>query len=274
MSLKIFINSMRKGEMLLPILRKHLAKEAQDEASGKISHKDLVVKDAERTIRCFKARKEEYNHREQLEGDYFHPSQIGGCLRAMFYAEFEAPRDNTQNGADYLRSHLVFEVGTYFHVLFQNLCQRAGVLVSREIAIQDKPNKHLGHADGIIRIAGDKYLLEIKTINGRGFASLKEVKEAHKQQTHAYMKSLNLKGCIVIYYNKETSELKEYFIAYSNKFYIEKVANRIAAYFGYKRRKQLPPSEGGSPYRMPCTYCDFKKICFDKARSLAWVKKL
>lgn len=272
MSLRVFINSLKRGELLLPILRSYLTKVAKAEDLGTQSHKDTVVRDAQQTIDCFKARQTEYNHRERLEGDYFHPSQIGGCMRAMFFAEMNAPTDGSKTGADYLHDHLIFEVGTYFHVLFQNLCERAGVLLSREVAIQDKANRLLGHADGIVRISGIKYLLEIKTISERGFSGLNEVKEAHKQQTHAYMKSLNLPGAIVVYYNKGNSDTKEFFVAYSQTYYARKVAPRIDKYFACKQAKQLPPKEGTSPYGMPCGYCAFRKLCFDNKATERWMK--
>ena len=274
MSLKIFINSLKKGEILLPVLRKHLVESARLEASGKKSHQADVIRDAEMTIKCFSARKDEYNHRTKLKGDFFHPSQIGGCLRSMMYDELHAPSDGVQSGEDRLKSHLIFEVGTYFHVLFQNLCERAGVLLKREIAIQDKVNRILGHADGAVRIAGITYLLEIKTISGRSFPTLTEVKAAHKQQIHAYMKSLGYKAAIVVYYSKDTSELKEYCVPYSESYFQKQVALRLDMFFSYKRKKKLPPKEGESPYTMPCSYCSFRRLCFDDRATKRWLKTI
>ena len=247
MSLGVLIKSLRRDKLLIPLLKEHLAKEAELISKGKRSHKDTVQTDAQQTIACFKERLKEYNHRQKIDGDYFHPSQLGACLRAMFFDVKGAPRDGMTTRDELLRSHLIFEFGTYAHVLFQNLCERAGVLTSREIAIVDPINRHLGHADGKLRISGIDYLLEIKTINSRGFSSLKEPKEAHKMQMMAYMKSLKLQWGIIIYMDKDTSRLCEFTVAYSDYYYQQKVAPRIDRYFKGLSKNWIPDREGDSP---------------------------
>ena len=274
MSLKIFTASLKGSGLLIPRIKQYLIKEDDLLRGGKIRGKDIVMRDADMTIACFKERKIEYNHRQQLNGDYFHPSQLGGCLRAYFYGEFKAPVDGLATADEMLRTSLIFEMGTYVHVMIQNLCERAGLLISRETAIQDKLLGILGHADGQLLIDGEKYLLEIKTINSRGFGGLREVKDAHKKQIHAYMKALRLKAAVVIYINKDTCELREFVIRFDQLFYEQEVAARIQFYFACKKSMTLPPKEGESLYRMPCSYCSFRKICSSKANSAAWLAKI
>ena len=274
MSLSSFIKTLKSDGVLLPVLRKHLLDEDRKISSGLAEHKEMVIRDAQQTIDCFTERMSEYNHRQTLEGELFHPSQLGGCLRAQFYGQFKAPKDGMRSSTDLLRSALIFEFGTYVHVLFQNLCERAGVLTERESAIVNPKLRIIGHGDGQLLIDGHKYLLEIKTVNDRGFAALQGVKDAHKQQIHAYMKALKLDAAVVVYINKNTSELREYVVNYHEAYYQEHVAKRITSYFDCVRALRLPAREGESPSRMPCSYCDFRRICFDPGASDAWVAKL
>ena len=72
-----FANSLKRGEILLPLLKQFLEKQKRREDKGLISKKAWVIEDAQMTIDCFKKRIEEYNHGEEIVGEYFHPSQLG-----------------------------------------------------------------------------------------------------------------------------------------------------------------------------------------------------
>ena len=82
MSLNLLIKSLSKGEVLLPYLRDFVEQEYHAERAGKITHKQIVAQDARMTIACFKDRLATYNHGEPI-GDFFHPSQLGTCLRQI-----------------------------------------------------------------------------------------------------------------------------------------------------------------------------------------------
>lgn len=271
-SLKTFIKSLQKGEVLLPAIRRHLEQEDALLRSKQIESKEIVMADADMAIACFQERKKEYNHRQRLVGDYYHPSQLGQCLRRMYYDELHAPIDRNKLGEDLLKEALTFEVGTYFHVLFQNLCQRAGVLVAREAPIVNPKLRIIGHADGILLIDGIKYLLEIKTINSRGFTMLTGPKYEHKLQITAYMKALGLKWAVVLYYSKDDSKVKEFVIQYDEEVYLREVAPRIETYFKSIRSRSIPDREGTSVNAFPCTFCQFKRICWDSRENDKWVK--
>jgi hypothetical protein len=273
-SLSIFINSLQRGEVVLPALKHYLMREQAQLESGAVHHKDIVIRDAEQTIACFKERKIEYNHREDLDGEYFHPSQLGKCMRAVFLSHFKAPEDEPATGTDLLRGAVVLEFGTYVHVIVQNLCERAGILVSREVAIVDKVNRHLGHADGKIKVGGEEYLLEIKTINARGYSALRAPHEAHKKQVHAYMRSLGLKWACILYFEKDGAKFKEFVVAYSEDYYRKEVAARIDKFFKHVRAKTLPDRETPSPNRFPCTFCAHRRLCYDEPALNKWLSTL
>ena len=260
--LTTFAASIKKGEILLPILREHLEKEERRIQKGLVSHQDVVKQDAKQAIDCFKARYTEYNHRTELEGEYFHPSQLGQCLRKLFYEAKKVPADSKPYGDQLLTQSLTFEIGTYFHVLFQNLCERAKVLVRREIAIVNPKLRILGHGDGELLIDGVRYLLEIKTSNSRTFLALTDIKHEHKMQITAYMRTLGLKWAIVIYVDKDRSTLKEYVYAYDHSFWLKTVKPRIKVYFDSLESNVPPDREGTNPNKFPCSFCNVRETCY------------
>lgn len=196
-------------------------------------------------------------------------------MRLLWFSVKGAPVNGGQSSEDLMRRHLIFETGTYIHVMFQNLCDAAGVLDGREVPIIDAKLRIIGHADGRLLIDGHKYLLEIKTINARGFATLKDdPKFEHKQQTHAYMKSLGLDCAIIVYLGKDRHQSKEYVIPFSKKFYADHVANRIDKYFTHLRKNTMPEREGIAPGTFPCSFCEFSHVCFKESKLKVFLKKI
>lgn len=261
--------SLARKEVLTPELKRFLlAQHAKPKDSA------FVIEDARLTIATFRERIKAYDHDKEVEGELFHPSALGACLRALWYGAMKAPRSGAPSGDDVLKWHITFEFGTYAHVMFQNLCEQAGVLERREIGIKDAKRKILGHADGIVKIDGKRYLLEIKTSNSRNFISLTAIKEAHKRQVHAYMKSLGLTACVVIYLNKDTSQTKEFVVQFDQAYYDEFVEKRIGIYFKSVKTKTPPPREGSNPSLMPCSYCEFQQVCYDTSKSATFLNSI
>jgi len=272
MSLKDLYASQKRGDKLIPILIEHLAKAKKDPA---FSRKNFALADSKMTIECFKERMDEFNHGEDLGDDLmFHPSAIGMCQRQLFFQHFKALPNPHSVSDDLLRSYLTLELGTYVHVMFQNLCQHAGVLHKREVAIIDRKLKIVGHADGILKLGGEKYLLEIKTINDRGFTSLNAPKPEHKGQMTCYMKCLELNRGIIVYINKNTSLLKEFLVEHDEAYFKTSCQSRIRKYLTAIEEKALPDKEGVSPSAFPCSYCPYSRVCFDNTELSKFSSKL
>jgi hypothetical protein len=277
-NLKSLIAQAKRGELLIPRLHEFLVKE-NEKKGGAHKSKDAVIQDAHLTVETFKERAAEYNHGgTKLVGEYFHPSQLGVCLRAMWYDHFGKQLGvlvpNPTSGVDLLRTHMTFETGTYVGVVFQNLCERAGYLVKREVPIVNPELKILGHADGLLKIDGKKYILEIKTINARNFTLLTGPKDAHKRQCHAYMKGLGVKQAIVVYLEKDRHGVKEYLVEFDPLYYEEFVGSRIRKFFRRIRTRKAPIREGLSPSSEICRYCDFAKLCFNTERNKQFLRKV
>lgn len=271
MSLKTLLKSLSAGEVLLPRLKEYL------QNIGPAGHRDknVVIEDARMTIRTLKERMKEYNHDDPIDGEFFHPSALGGCMRAAFFKAKNAPRDAAESdGDDLLRTLMIFETGTYVGILFQNLCERVGLLTRREVPIVDRVNKILGHADGELLIDGIYYILEIKTINARGFYSMTAPKDSHMRQIMAYMHSLNRKWGIIVYLEKDRHSFKEFVVPYDPVFYKNSVRDRIDGYFRSLKTNELPEQEGISPKTMPCSYCPFTTVCYGTPQLEKFMKSL
>lgn len=261
-------NVLEPRPILTPLLVTYLQKEYAK------NDKAMVIADAKLTVATFKERILEFNHRDDVEGEFFHPSAIGQCMRKLWFDEFKAPKDSSPQGLELIRTHLTFEIGTYAHVIFQNLCEMAGVLVKREISIRDAKRRVLGHADGIVRINGERYLLEIKTSNSRTFLGLAAPNESHLKQTHLYMASLGLRKGIIVYIDKDRSVLKEFVVDFDKKLYLTQCQGRISVFFKHVRERTPPNKEGTNPQVMPCLYCPYKLVCFDVERLNRFMKTM
>lgn len=264
MSLKQLNKSLGRGEILLPKLRNFLSTEKAQLATKETSRKAIKLEDCKLSIAAFQEQIDEFNHGEELEGELFHPSGLGYCLRRSWFKHFKAPEDRVSGRAeDDLRTHCTFETGTYFHVLFQNVCARAGLLLQREAAFIDHKEKLVGHADGVLLLDGVRTLLEIKTISSRGFTGVVAAPEfGHKQQMHAYMHCLGLKQGVIVYFNKDSSELREHFVEFDPEFYKVHVKQRVSYYFDSLRKVTAPRREGENTECAMCRWCPYKNTCF------------
>ena len=114
------------------------------------------------------------------------PSSIGGCMRARYYSR-------KGYGSERLpaRTQRIFDNGTYVHIRIQEGLAEAGILVMDEIPVFDSDYEIQGHTDGIIRLSGKELgVLEIKSINSRGFNELHGEKEEHRFQGLCYLHCL------------------------------------------------------------------------------------
>lgn len=271
------ITSLKQGSLLLPRLASFLEKEALAQNEDREIRGELVRRDSVLTIKAMKHRYAEFAHgvtADPRTSKYFHPSSLGQCLRKMWFEKFKAPRDRRHRD-DAFKSYLTFEFGTYLHIIFQNLCHRAGLLHKREFRLVNDEHQIIGTCDGILKIDGQFYILEIKSINSNQWGSVQQApKFEHRQQLLSYMRALNLRWGIIVYVNKDRSICKEYVIAYEQAVYIEHVRDRIAGFRTHIKKRTLPAREGESADRMPCTFCPYPSTCFTPEKLKAFVYSL
>lgn len=279
-SLKKFLFGISRGDVLLPHLKTFLLKEQVDLKAGKIDRSKGVIDDANLTIACFRDRKAEYNHQglgDEKTKDYFHPSQIGRCPRQHWFDAMGASANvPPATGDELLRTHLIFEIGTYAHVMIQNLCDRAGVLEEREVQVVDHVNRIVGHCDARLNLPKDgRFVFEFKTINARGFAKLTAAKIEHIWQAMIYCKLLKLPGAIVLYFNKDTQEMKEFRVAFNEAMWVKTILPRIVAHARAVKLKSMPLRiPEANPHKFPCSYCMHQRVCFDSGGQAKFLKSV
>lgn len=285
MSLKALTASLSKtgaGAIVTPHLTEHLFKRRRELESGAITRTDLLLKDCRRSIKCLKRKMAEFDHdsnANKIPGA-FHPSSMGRCRRMMWFDYFKAPRQ-PESRLEVLKMHMIFEFGSYFHMFFQNLCADAGILVRREVPVVLKDPSIQGHCDGILRINGVLYVLELKTINSYSFGRLDGPEFEHKQQAMTYMYVLrkkpryaNLQWAAIVYFDKGTSQLKEYVVRYDAEFMEQNVVTEIKRFHEALDLKKIPNRISEDPTKRPCAECPYHDLCYNDVRLRKFIKHL
>ena len=199
------------------------------------------------------------DRQKDREQHHFYITDAGRCSRAIFFKFKNAPRKEME--AKVLR---MFEHGDSIHQLIMKPLfgiQEIHVVAS-EVNI---PPQELisGRADAILSLGKELYVLDIKSMNGMIFRGLTEAKEENINQLQLYLHYFKVPKGILLYVNKDTQELKEFFVDY----------NRSRAFRLLKDLEELkkeidantvPERILGYPQDWQCQYCQFREIC-DKA---------
>ena len=113
------------------------------------------------------------------------PSAVLTCARSRYYARMKYQSDGSTIDA---RTRRIFDNGTSTHERLQGYMKKEGSLIMDEVPLRNDQFNIQGHTDGLYMISDDEaVILEIKSINDRGFSSLKDAKEEHKSQATVYL---------------------------------------------------------------------------------------
>lgn len=148
---------------------------------------------------------------------HFHPS--GDCLKCERLLYFE--RDESCGDiSDVPDSKLqrIFKTGSALHAMVQSWFRAWGdidgfpTFVGNEVRIDDKTLNIGGYIDSVIRFPDSDHdtIIEIKTINTVAFQRLREPLVAHKMQVGCYMASTGIPEAIVLYIDKNSSDMVEF----------------------------------------------------------------
>lgn len=114
------------------------------------------------------------------------PSSALGCSRANYYQ-----RSGTTKEPIDARVRRIFDNGHGMHERIQGYLTKMGLLLMDEVPLINDPYEIQGHTDGILAKTKGKLtaveILELKSINGRGFQALKDAREDHKAQAQVYL---------------------------------------------------------------------------------------
>jgi hypothetical protein len=262
------------------------------------------------------ARKEQVSRDGSRDWEHLHPSEMAKndwCERASYYRMTGVEKSNKDPyGPLNLRRLNVFTEGHSIHDKWQKWMQSAGVLYGRfvckdckysmfgqsdnlecpecggsvfryaEMPVVDEALMVLGHADGVVRVQGVEYVVEIKSV-GVGtikweapalyepyandldglWKAIKRPLASHLRQVMLYMHFLNIDLGIVIYEWKPTQEVKEFAVKYMPEVIdpiIEK-AERLQQALMSGNLPERPEQATGRGCSM-CSMCEYKKECW------------
>lgn len=121
-----------------------------------------------------------------------------------------------------------------------------------------------GHADGLMtrvfKIGGKEVKLrivfEFKTISSSGFRTLTKPHLAYVKQVHAYMTCLDVAITVILYINKDNSNMAAYPIIYDRKFWMP-LEKRLRTVKGLTEKYQEPDKKSGNH----CRSCGYLGVC-------------
>lgn len=112
------------------------------------------------------------------------PSAVGSCIRSRYYTRMGAESDPYSIDA---RTRRIFDNGSGVHERLQSYLKKQGMLLMDEVPLVNEDYAIQGHTDGILKLGNELAILEIKSINSRGFSELKSEKPEHKMQGLVYL---------------------------------------------------------------------------------------
>lgn len=212
----------------------------------------------------------------------FRASSIADCPRKMIFSMMNLPKDQyPRSGSDTAKGYKLMGMGTYIHGYIQEHFIAMGILPKDDLEekkrLVDEEYMFSGHCDGVLDIDGTRVLLEIKTINERGFKWIKEPKQEHYFQAQAYLhfleKLYNIRAekVLFIYVNRNSDNLdfKPFFID-RDESAIEMILNKLKVLKEYLTKGEIyeiPPTyDPEDPKCYACRYCPFNtdQLCKSK----------
>ena len=156
--------------------------------------------------------------------DVFHASELGGCPRAIYFKRMGLDKVEPRP-VNYFR----LEDGTALHLRIQKDLQEAKVLIEKEKIVKEKLLGIQGHFDGVVNVeiaigVQEPVLLEIKSINKKGFTELYKPKKGHYIQANFYAIRKKLKKILFYYYCIDNGDTKEYLEDISLTVYADTVS--------------------------------------------------
>lgn len=164
---------------------------------------DIIYKSFEKSER----------ERKPQEKITFAPSYLSKCGRAIYYDK----KAETPSNPPELPAKLKMYWGDILHKDIQERLQKAGVLESFE---EFRTIEHEGLTfnyfyDGIVKVQGERAILEIKTVYASGYSSIEErPKDDHVLQCLSYMIFEKIDKGIILYAGRDNGFLKQHKIAY------------------------------------------------------------
>lgn len=195
----------------------------------------------------------------------FHPSQIDTCCARQSTYELSGvpPTDKASRNIP-ASLQRIFDVGTWYHLYFQNLLYAIDVLEQAEVPVISKEKFINGKADGVIKetVFGERVVLEIKSMNNANYnRAVFQPFKKHEAQASIYAKELGINKVLYLYINKDTSDIKE-FLRPLDEDSLSKSEKKMQSIIKHVEEKTLPVRSCKDKFSEQALACPFRALCF------------
>jgi CRISPR/Cas system-associated exonuclease Cas4 (RecB family) len=188
------------------------------------------------------------------ERQHFYITDAGKCQRAIFFKFKNVPREKMS--ADILR---MLDHGDYVQMHILNSLFSLGLVRASEIRIP--PQEIIsGRADAIVTLENELYVIDVKSMNGYKFKGLAAPLEDNINQIQLYLHFFKIPKGILLYVDKNTLALKEFFIKY-NPGLAKALLDSLDNLKEKIDQNILPAQLLDHPSSSQCRYCSYKEIC-------------
>lgn len=209
----------------------------------------------------------------------YKPSSLGGCLRNCYFQVIGAPQDiklisepqlvgMSESGTDRHEriqkavvemKRLGYDVEWIDVAEYLKVHRIKGTRVVERKGLETKLYNELLNlsfmCDGIIKLNGRYYILEIKTEVSFKYMGRVQPEEAHLIQAYCYSLALGIDAIIFLYENRDVCAKKAFtvYVTSENK---EKVVHLIETSNAHIQSGTVPPKETSK-----CKYCKYTEEC-------------
>lgn len=200
---------------------------------------------------------------KRVYGGRFSPSFISTnkCDRALhFHYRGDKPEGDTD-----ARLHRIFANGSTMHERIQHMCSDMGILAEEDVEVRIEPDsnqyKISGYVDGVVQRGEERIVLEIKSINQRGFdyAVQNGPKAEHAKQAQIYMWALELKRAILFYECKNTQRIAAWTVHYE-PLKVKHLLDRLEKTIQDVELGKVPQMTY-NPVIRECQWCNWQERC-------------
>jgi len=190
--------------------------------------------------------------------DKFRVSDAGRCHLMRYWKRQGKPFSDVPDE----RTLRVFEVGHVFHEWLQNLLKDKGVLMEKELEVQDK--HRIGHIDALVMTEQGLVLYDFKTIHSRKFHYMAEgdgdKHYAMQAYTYATLLPFGVADIRIAYISKDDLCIKEVSIDEEVEQDVIDDWNVLISAWG----QQEEPKPNSMDWE--CKYCGYKSLCGKKEK--------
>ena len=164
----------------------------------------------------------------------------------------------------------IMDNGTYTHHRYEDLFDKMGIQVEREVVLKDEKLRISGRTDSHIRFKDENgnevdALVELKSAKDSQFNRMKQEGEPradHYDQLQLYMHLTGIHKGVIFVENKDTQDTLEFWVDYD-----EERANQLVEKIKMINAcvdMEILPEKEFEITSFECRFCDFRYLCWEE----------